>query len=1074
MSTALEPQGAAGPDPKAAATFVDVARARAIGDGAADAFTFVEDGGDERRLTYAELDRRARALAAALAARGLAGERALLVVPPGLDYVVALLGCFYGGVVAVPAYPPPARGGGLADLERVAEDADVRAGITIAELIARLSSTSRPASALAQLDWIDVGAVEAHRAEAWRPPAIGPESVALLQYTSGSTTEPRGVVLTHGNLVRTARLIGEAFDLTTADRSVTWLPPYHDMGLVGGLLEPLYAGASTAILSPQSFLRRPALWLETISRTRATVCGASNFAYDLCVRRVPPAVRARLDLRAWRVAFNGAEPVQADTLDAFCDAFGGCGFKASAFLPCYGLAEATLLVSGADPNHAPLRIVVQDAALEDGRVEPAAPTASSTRTLVGCGAPRPEQQVRIVDAVLRVPAAPGRVGEIWVRGPGVAKGYWRRAEQTAATFAACLADGDGPYLRTGDLGFVHEGELFVTGRLKDLVVVRGKNHYPQDIEATAAAAHAAIRPGRAAAFVLHDGGGERLVLACELQRPLVERLAGEVARAVGEAVTARHGLHLHALCAVEPGRLPRTPSGKPRRQACRRLFLEGQLQAVRRDPASGAAALERGVPAEVVADVRGVLAGLLGVTPADVDRVRRLSPHDLDSLAVLEFQGHVLQKYGVEIPLDRLASARDLEALASDILAASRRSPGARRRASAPAAAVRTIETLEDMRAVSHLWAASFGRGDYQDVFDFSVRAHRACPLMPKGLGWVVEQAGRVVAAWQLLDHTMQVGRSRVRMAGAQTLAVDPRHWGRGHPDLLVEAALPKAIAAGFDLVVGFTGLPSYYERFGAVTVMPEYSFTFEPPEPPRAARDGFREMEPGDLDRVLDFYHRSNAGRTGMLLRSAQTWPWLYRRPPLMLVEADGYLGLRAGPGELELSEIAGEGAGFYERALVKLGALARDCAVRTVTAPLPPDHPFVAYAASHEGRTSVRHPKKSGCMARILDLGRLLARIAPELETRLAASPQADCRVRMRWTGGDPVELLLNPGGRPEVAVEVPLPLPAMAQLVFGYKPAAVLLAEEGLPPEVPGSALLATLFPVGYPHTWKTDRF
>jgi acyl-CoA synthetase (AMP-forming)/AMP-acid ligase II/predicted N-acetyltransferase YhbS len=1071
MSTALDPRGAPCPDPRTAATFVDVARARANGEGAADAFTFVEDGGGERRLTYAELDRRARTLAVALVARGLAGERALLVVPPGLEYVVALLGSFYAGVVAVPAYPPPARGRGLADLERVAEDAEVRAGVTIAGLIGTLSSPSRPASALSRLEWIDAGGVEARRSEDWRPPAIGPEAVALLQYTSGSTTEPRGVVLTHGNLVRTARLISEAFDLTTADRSVTWLPPYHDMGLVGGLLEPLYAGASTAIISPQSFLRRPALWLETISRTRATVCGASNFAYDLCVRRVPPAVRARLDLRAWRVAFNGAEPVRAETLDAFCDAFGGCGFRASAFLPCYGLAEATLLVSGADPHEAPVRLGVEDAALEHGRVEPAAPSAPSTRTFVGCGTPRPEQEIRIVDPALRVPAAPGRVGEIWVRGPGVAKGYWRRAEQTAATFAAFLADGAGPYLRTGDLGFVHEGELFVTGRLKDLVVVRGKNHYPQDIEATAAAAHAAVRPGRAAAFVVHDGGEERLVLACELQRPLVERLAGEVARAVGEAVTARHGLNLHALCAVEPGRLPRTPSGKPRRQACRRLFLEGQLQAIRRDPAS---ALERRVPAEVVADVRGVLAGLLDLPPADVDRVRRLSPHDLDSLAVLEFQEHVLQRYGVELPLDRLASARDLEALASDILAGSRRSPGVRRRTLAPTAAVRTIETLDDMRAVSHLLAASFGRGDYQEVFDFSVHAHQACPLMPKGLGWVVEQDGRVVAAWQLLDHAMQVGRSVVRMAGAQTLVVDPRHWGRGHPDLLVEAALPKAIAAGFDLVVGFTALPSYYERFGAVTVMPEYGFTFEPPEPPRAARDGFREMAAGDVDRVLDLYHRSNAGRTGALRRSAQTWPWLYRRPPLMLVEPDGYLGLRAGPGELELSEIAGEGAGFYERAVGKLGALARDCAVRTVTAPLPPDHPFVAYAASHEGRTSVRHPKKSGCMARILDLRRLLGRIAPELEARLAASPYAGCQVRMRWTGGDPVELLLNPHCRREVTLELPLPLPAMAQLVFGYKPAAVLLAEERLPPDVPGSALLATLFPVGYPHTWKTDRF
>ncbi|HEY2942003.1 MAG TPA: GNAT family N-acetyltransferase [Vicinamibacteria bacterium] len=1083
MSTAPEPRREASPAPKAPASFVDVVRARAVDDGSATAFTFVEADGAERTMTYAELDRRARALAAMLVGRGLAGERALIVVPPGLEYVVALLGCFYGGVVAVPAYPPKplARAGGLGDLERVVEDAGVRTGITTSGLI-RTLSPSRRVSPLSGLEWLDVAALEGAQPSAWQPPATGPETIALLQYTSGSTTEPRGVVVTHGNLVSTARLIADTFALTATDRSVTWLPPYHDMGLVGGILQPLYSGVATAILSPLAFLRRPALWLETISRTRATVCGASNFAYDLCVRRVPPAARAGLDLRSWRVAFNGAEPVRPETLDAFSDAFACCGFRAEAFLPCYGLAEATLLVTGADPHAAPVRLAVHGAALEEGRVESAAPDAPAARRFVACGRPRPGREVRIVDPSRRRPATAGGVGEIWVRGPGVAKGYWRRPEQTAAAFAAFLADGGGPYLRTGDLGFVHEGELFITGRLKDVIVVRGRNHYPQDVEATAEAAHRGVRPGRATAFAVYEGGEERLVLACEVARPLAERAAAELSRAIGEAVAARHGLTLHALCLLEPGGLPRTPSGKPRRQACRRLFLEGQLDVARGDQDAGgrlARAFSGGRQlAEVAADLHRALARLLEVPADDVDRVRRLSPHDLDSLAVLDFQEHLARSYGVELPLERLARARDLEVLAADILSRSHRLRRVGRRARPPhsprTAVVRTVETPRDMRAVSHFLAASFGRSDYQEVFELSVRAHEGCPLMPRDFAWVVEEDDRVVAAWQLLDHTMVIGRARVRMAGAQTLVVDPAQWGRGHPDRLAGVALPKAAAAGFDLVVGFTMLPSYYERFGAVTVMPEYSVAFEPPEPARGTRDGFRELGPTDVDRMLDFYHRSNAGRTGTVLRSPRTWPWLYRKPPQMLIERDGYLGLRAGPGLLELSEIGGEGAAFYGRALWKLGALARECGVRTVTAPLPPDHSFIAHAVGHDARIEIHHRNKSGCMARILNPVSLLAGIAPELESRLAASAFADRSVRIVWTEAAGAELLLNAGARPEIRLEIPLRLPALAQLVFGYKPANALLEEEALELDGTGSALLAALFPAGYPYMWKTDRF
>ncbi len=549
------------------ATFVEALRERAAGPFAANGYSFLADGESEaERLSYAELDRRARALAVLLGEHGAASERVLLVLPAGLDFVSALFGCFYAGALAVPLPPPdplkPAAG--LTQLARVARDAGARLAF----------SAGGVASGEAPLVWLDPRAADASAADAWsaaEPKAAAP---ALVQYTSGSTSAPKGVVVRHSNLIANARAIQAVFGVSQGSRGVSWLPPHHDMGLMGGILEPLLIGASTALMPPQAFLQRPLRWLKAITRLQATTCGGPNFAYDLLARRVPEAAKAELDLSSWSVAFCGAEPVRAETLDDFARAFAACGFRREAFLPCYGLAEATLMVTGERASSLPDVLSLDAGALETGRFARAAPGAG--RRLVGCGRPAQGVTVVIVHPESRAPMPEGSVGEVWVRGPGVAAGYWNDPEATRRCFDARLEDGDGPFLRTGDLGFLSRGELVPTGRLKDLIIVRGRNLYPQDLEATLERAHPAVRAGRAVAFAASAADGERLVVACEVNRRAKQPPA-EIAEALRRAVAAEHDVLPHAVVLLEPGTLPRTPSGKPRRPLCRALFAEGRL-----------------------------------------------------------------------------------------------------------------------------------------------------------------------------------------------------------------------------------------------------------------------------------------------------------------------------------------------------------------------------------------------------------------------------------------------------------------------------------------------------------------
>ncbi|HEY9697897.1 MAG TPA: fatty acyl-AMP ligase [Trichocoleus sp.] len=543
------------------------------------AYTFLQDGETESsQLTYQDLDRRARSIAAKLQSLNAIGQRALLLYPPGLDYIAAFLGCLYAGVIAVPAYPPR-RNQTMSRLQAIATSSQATLALTLTSLLSNIETHFAEAPELQEMNWVTTNDLSDELGSLWQKPQLNQANLAFLQYTSGSTGTPKGVMVSHGNLMHNSALIQNCFADTAASRGVSWLPPYHDMGLIGGILQPLYVGAPMVLMPPVMFLQKPLRWLQAISHFKATTSGGPNFAYDLCLQKITPAQRDSLDLSSWEVAFTGAEPVRAETLERFAEMFAPCGFRKEAFLPCYGMAETTLIVSGGKKGALPMQQHLDGAALEQNRIVAAKGDREGNRSVVGCGHQLQETQIAIVDPESLTRTAENQVGEIWVSGASVAQGYWNRSEETQKSFRAYLADtNEGPFLRTGDLGFLLNGELFITGRIKDLIIIRGQNHYPQDIELTVEKSHSALRSGCGAAFTVEVKGGERLVIVQEVERSHLRKLnAQEVVNNICRAVTAEHGLQVYATVLVKTGSIPRTSSGKVQRYACRSQFLAGTL-----------------------------------------------------------------------------------------------------------------------------------------------------------------------------------------------------------------------------------------------------------------------------------------------------------------------------------------------------------------------------------------------------------------------------------------------------------------------------------------------------------------
>lgn len=591
---------------KDSSTFTEILHYRAQAQPDQKAYTFLSGETETGSLTYLELNSKVLGIAGFLQSRLPRDSRVLLAYQPGLEFVLAFLACLCAGVVAVPAYAPR-RNQKTGRLRSIVANADIQFALTDDGSVASFKAFCAGDPLLSRLLWLVTDTVAPQMSEQWQDPKSSSETLAFLQYTSGSTGQPKGVMVSHANILHNLASIKTGFGHSDQSQGVIWLPPYHDMGLIGGVLQPLYAGFPVCLMSPVDFLQQPIRWLRAVSRYRATTSGGPNFAYELAVRRSSSEKREGLDLSRWEVAFTGAEPIRAETLDRFVETFEPYGFRREAFYTCYGMAESTLIITGSTKLTAPMVEHISAGALEKGQILRSPVERQDTRTVVSCGHVLNGQTVMIIDPDSLLSCEAGQVGEIWVSGDSVAQGYWNQPELTEASFQANISESArdksleneslenensegespgntanvGPFMRTGDLGFFAGNHLFVTGRLKDLIIIRGQNRYPQDIELTIEKSHPALRADAGAAFSVELNGDERLVIVQEVKRSHLRQLdAEEVLKSIRQAVTTHHALEVYVIALIKTSSIPKTSSGKIRRRACKQAFTDGQLNIV--------------------------------------------------------------------------------------------------------------------------------------------------------------------------------------------------------------------------------------------------------------------------------------------------------------------------------------------------------------------------------------------------------------------------------------------------------------------------------------------------------------
>lgn len=564
-------------------TVVDVLRTHSKNLPDKIAYRFLADGEAESgSLTYQQLETQVQAIAAQLQAISAPGDRILLVYPytAGLEFIASFFGCLYAGAIAVTMNPIRDKETIIQLLER-AEACQATVVLTIGALKAQIqekvAKVPELAAKISALNWIAIEDIPLTKASEWVEPDINSETLAFFQHTSGSTGKPKGVMVSHGNILHNSEVIYKALEHSPDSRFVSWLPMFHDMGLIGGVLQPMYGGFPSTLMSPVALIQKPIRWLQAVSKYRATTSGGPNFAYDLVARQATPEQLKDLDFSAWDVAFSGAETVRAATLERFAQALKPYGFKWEAFYPCYGMAESTLLITGGEKSQPPMIKYLDAEALEENR---AVDSDDKSRAVVGCGRVWLGDEIIIVNSETNSLQPDGEIGEIWMAGDAIGKGYWQQPEATEKFFKAFIGD-RGPFLRTGDLGFIEDGELFITGRIKDVMILWGRYRYPQDIEVTVEKAHPALRPCNGAAFSIEADDDERLVIVQEVERSFVRKLnVEEVVGAIRQAVAQEHTVEVYAIALIKTGSISKTTSGKIQRQACRKKFLEGTLNVV--------------------------------------------------------------------------------------------------------------------------------------------------------------------------------------------------------------------------------------------------------------------------------------------------------------------------------------------------------------------------------------------------------------------------------------------------------------------------------------------------------------
>lgn len=558
------------------------------------AYRFLQDGTTETaQITYAQLNLQARAIAAKLQTLTQPRSRVVLVYTydAAIEFVAAFMGCLYADAIAVTT-TPPRNGKDLGKLAQRVADSGAEVILTTSDIIegfkSKIITNLGVVNKFKHLKWFTTDDIDRELAVSWQQPTIEPDTIAFLQYTSGSTGIPKGVMVTHGNILHNEEMIRQGFAHDENTIVVGWLPLFHDMGLIGNVLQPLYLGTESLLMSPVALAQKPFEWLKAITNYRATTSGGPNFAYDLLCLRATEEYLAQLDLSNWRVAFSGAETVRAETLERFSQIFAPCGFDPKAFYPCYGMAETTLFVTGGQANQQPKVLRVNSSQLEQNKV--VVSNAPDGKAIVSCGQTWLDTEVIIVNPETLTECQTDEVGEIWVRGSGVGKGYWQQAQATQDTFAGKLAEADsGDWLRTGDLGFMAAGELYITGRLKEVMIFRGRYCYPQHVEQTVQAAHPALRANAGAAFSLDLAGAERLIVVQEVTRQAMRSLSeaekiSKIVTAICQQVGEEHEVEVHGICLLKTGSIPKTSSGKIQRRRCAQLYQTGELNVVAQWP----------------------------------------------------------------------------------------------------------------------------------------------------------------------------------------------------------------------------------------------------------------------------------------------------------------------------------------------------------------------------------------------------------------------------------------------------------------------------------------------------------
>lgn len=661
------------------------------------AYNFLADGENEQLLTYGDLDRKCKAIGGFLQSIGAIGDRVLLFFNPGLDYITAFFGCLYAGMIAVPSYPPKINREAQR-VDTILKDAGASIVLTTDFFLSKLDRMIEKKPSLKELHWINIHQITPDHIQKWEYPNSKREDVCYLQYTSGSTADPKGVMVSHGNLMHNLDIIRQHFENTKETRAVVWLPPYHDMGLIGGIMEPIFVGFPVNLMSPFTFLEKPLLWLKAISRYRANCSGGPNFAYELCIQRISEQERESLDLSCWDLAFNGAEPVRPETIDRFSREFAVSGFRKEAFYPCYGLAEATLFVTGGRKTDLPKKISINEELLNVNQI--VLDHTPKGKKLIGSGKAYQNEKVLIVNPDTNALCPENQVGEIWVKSESVARGYWEKEEETKKTFNAYIGKNEeGPFLRTGDLGFINDGELYVTGRVKDLIIIRGRNHYPHDIELTVENSHEALQPGSGAAFSIEVDGAERLVIVQEVKRTYRNPNVEEIGQAVRTAVFEAHEIQVYALVLIPMMSLPKTTSGKIQRQLSKKKYLNNEFQIIGESRIDGVSSA--GAPGENKAEdsvrtesseadaliistlsllprpedrrlviglyLKKKIAAILRINESRLDEVQPLSSFGLDSLMTVDLVHKIETVFGVLIPMAQILEGMSLAELSLQI-----------------------------------------------------------------------------------------------------------------------------------------------------------------------------------------------------------------------------------------------------------------------------------------------------------------------------------------------------------------------------------------------------------------------